>query len=358
MPTPPRKTLLLLLGLLPLLTPPGEAKIVSSLEKREAIRRARVWEPVDVAAMDLLNGPGGENSYKVGEEIPCKYEEKDPLNPLGGHSPKFPCWTASKVRLKVKYDPAKNTEVYGEVAGSRLFWALGFGAERMYSVRILCENCPEDPWTSTADSPRATRVFEPATVQTRLKGTSLSQTQGEGWGFDELDLIDEKAGGATPAQIDALRLLVVFAHHGDITSNQQRILCREEDKDCAHPLMYVTDLGATFGGKDYYTSFRNWSKRKDIWKDKEKCIADFQGTTDKMADPRIGEAGRKFLADLMAKLSDKQIRDLFLGARFDDQVTREFPIRENGKSRKVTVDDWVRVFKEKRAQILDARCPE
>lgn len=338
---------------------PVAAKLVSGTELKDAIRRAKVWSPVDVASMDTLNGPQGSDAYafKAGEAVPCRYEEKDPLKPLGGHSPKFPCWTADKERLKVKYNPAKNPEIYGEVAATRLFWALGFPAERMYSVKVVCDNCPEDPWTSTAASPRAKRVFEPASVQKRLKGTELSRAEGQGWRYEELDLIDEKAGGSSRAEVDALRLLSVFVNHGDNTANQQRILCLDADPACARPLLYITDLGATFGGKDYYTSYRNWAKKKSIWKDPAQCIADFHGTTDGMVDPKISEAGRKFLADLLTKLSDKQIRDLFLGARFDDLSKREYPIREKGRARPVTVDDWVKVFKDRRARILEARCP-
>lgn len=338
---------------------PAEAKNVSAPEKEAAISRGKVWFPTDVETMDTLNGPQGPDGYpyKAGQSVSCRYEEKDPLKPLGGHSPKFPCWTPEKERLKVKYNATKNPEIYGEVAATRLFWALGFPAERMYSVKVVCDNCPEDPWTSTAASPRAKRTFEPVSVQKRLKGTELSPSEGEGWEFSDLELINEKAGGSNPAEVDALRLLSVFVNHGDNTPNQQRILCAESDPACAHPLVYVTDLGATFGGKDYYTSYRAWAKKKSIWKDPAQCIADFKGTTDAMVDPKISEAGRKFLADLLSKLSDKQIRDLFVGARFDDLGKHEYPIREKGRARPVTVDDWVKVFKVRRAQILEARCP-
>lgn len=307
--------------------------------------------------MDLLNGPTGEGFHRVGEEIACKYEEKDPRKPIGGSAKKFPCGDAAGTRLKVKYDPEKNPEVFGEVAGTRLFWALGFYAEKMYSVKIVCDNCPVDPFVSSS-TPRAKRVFEPATVQTRLRGEEVSIVENEGWTFDKLDQIDEKAGGSSKAEVDAFKLLAVFVNHGDNTVNQQRLLCPEGDPACGRPIMYVADLGGTFGGTGYYTSFRNWSKKAAIWKDPAGCLADFKGTSPRLVDPKIGEAGRKFLADLMAKLSDKQIRDLFAGARFDVLGKFERPILgKDGRVRKVTIDDWVRVFKDKRDQIMKAKCP-
>ena len=66
--------------------------------------------------------------------------------------------------------------------------------------------------------------------------------------------------------------------------------------------------------------------------------------TGTLGNPRIGEAGRKFLADLLVQLSDTQLADLFEVARF---TTRE-PDR--------SVDDWVGAFKHKRDEIVNATC--
>jgi hypothetical protein len=65
------------------------------------------------------------------------------------------------------------------------------------------------------------------------------------------------------------------------------------------------------------------------------------GTLD---NPRIGEEGRKFLADLLAKLTDTQLRDLFTVSRF----TRRDP--------SATVDDWMNAFKHKRDEIANRTC--
>lgn len=338
---------------------PAASKIVSSEERTEVLKRAQVRVPVDPSAMDLRNGPNEPGLYKSGEVVSCTYEEKDPKNPLGGHSKKFPCWTADKTRLKVKYGGGENPEIFGEVAATRLFWALGFYAERMSSVKLVCDNCPADPWTSTAASPRAKRTFEPVSLQKRLPGTEISKTEGEGWTYDKLADIDPELGGATPAETDALILLTAFVNHGDNTPNQQRLVCPPGDDDCKKPIAYVTDLGGTFGGKGYYTSYKNWAKRANIWKDAKKCVADYTGTFEDFKDPVISEEGRKLLADLLDKLSEAQIRDLFLGARFDLLGKLDTPfIDEKGVSRQATVDDWTALFVKKRRQISEARCPE
>ncbi len=328
---------------------------VSQYQLKKTIQRAKVWHPVDVEKMDLLNGPGGKGSYKLGQDVPCKYEEKDPKNPLGGHSPKFPCWDKAGTRLKVKYNPAGNPEVFGEIAGTRLFWALGFYAEKMYSVNILCENCPRDPWSDKGKQPRATRSFNPATLQTKLEGENIYSTKWHGWEYNQLEVVKEKSGGSSEAEVEAFKLLSVFVNHADNTSNQNRIVCFPGDEECKNPILMVTDLGSTFGGKGG-TNFHHWEKRS-IWKDKKACVANFDGTAKGFDYPTIKESGRKFLADLMGRLSDKQITDLFKGARMDFLGKHLPKIRIKGKARHVRVQDWVRVFKQKRKEITSAHCP-
>ncbi|MBI4348276.1 MAG: hypothetical protein HY553_15650 [Elusimicrobia bacterium] len=348
----------LALFLLALLAASASARVVSEGQRQDVLRRAKVLQPVEVEKMDLLHGPSGPGSYRLGEEIRCKYEEKDPLKPLGGHSRKFPCWDGSGNRLKVKYGGKDNREVFGEVAGARLFWALGFYADPIWSVKIACENCPEDPFRAQ-DSPRALRTFEPATVQKRLKGDDIQQSPDQGWTFDELDRIDAGRGGASKAETDALKLLAVFVNHGDNTTNQQRLLCQDGDVKCDHPIAYVTDLGGVFGGLNFETSFRHWTKKTSLWKDPKRCIADYKPTWKPSAGPRIGEAGRKLLSDLLSRLSEAQIRDLFRGARFDQLSRHEPPFAgAGGKSRPLTVDDWVRAFLKRRDELASTRCPE
>ncbi|MBI3298170.1 MAG: hypothetical protein HYZ75_08405 [Elusimicrobia bacterium] len=346
----------LLLAALPSL---AYAKVVSNEMFLDHVRRAQVRVAVDPSTLDLRNGPQGPGTYPLGAEVGCKYEEKDSLHPLGGHSPKFPCVTPDGRRLKVKYKGEANPEVYGEVVGARLLWALGFYADSMSSVKIMCENCPADPWTATASSPRNKRAFEPATVQERLKGAEIERAAGEAWTFGDLDLVNPELGGASRADTDALKLLAAFMNHGDNTANQQRLVCLEGDPECKSPAMYITDVGGVFGGKGYFTSYKHWTRRPKLWKDSARCVLDFSGTDNKYKDPVISEGGRKLLADLLGKLSESQVKDLFLGARFDHLARREPPfIGANGKSRPLTVDDWVKAFIERRSQITGVRCPQ
>ena len=66
----------------------------------------------------------------------------------------------------------------------------------------------------------------------------------------------------------------------------------------------------------------------------------------------ITEGGRRLLASLLGQLSDRQLTDLFTGARFDKLKTF-FPSRTD------TITDWVRVFKHRVREISDGPpCPQ
>ena len=76
--------------------------------------------------------------------------------------------------------------------------------------------------------------------------------------------------------------------------------------------------GVTFGQANTFNTnsagsmnFSAWS-RTPVWKDATKCVGNlpksFTGTLD---NPAISEEGRRFLADLLGKLSDSQLHDLF-----------------------------------------------
>src|SRR5438128_712187 len=143
----------------------------------EAIRRGQVWTRTDVPSMDLRAGPQGPGAFTPNETVRCEYVQKA----MSGNSPKFTCAIAKtddkgaiaksddkdaiakgdkdaigkgddkgakgedkRDEVKVKYG-RDNGEVYGEVAATRLLWALGFGADRMYPVRVVCRGCPPDP---------------------------------------------------------------------------------------------------------------------------------------------------------------------------------------------------------------------
>jgi hypothetical protein len=349
-----------------------------SVEERQAVmERARVWRPIDTSSINIIAGPTMPPSQRIPAQVTCTFVF--PEKPLSGMTQKFECDLSqggprssrgTSDIVKVKYGE-KNGEVYAEVAASRLLWALGFQSDVMYPTRVTCLDCPADPfaasaanWQRGSPSDVSTKEFNPAVIE-RESGHKVEVPGYEGWAWPELDKLTARGAGATRAHLDAFKLLAVFIQHSDSKPGQQEIVCQEGrrrkdakgNETCAEAWLVIKDLGGSFGkATKLNTSKMNladWDEAR-IWKDAKQCIGDMpRSFTGSLEDPKISEAGRRFLARQLARLSDRQIRDIFT---VSNVVVRGEEIEVDGKKRKVTVDDWVRVFKRKRAEVAAARC--
>jgi hypothetical protein len=338
--------------------PPGEA--LNAQERKDAIRRASVWSPTNIPATNFKEGPKGEGSFARNEWVSCEYKEKKTT----GASPKFVCETSPGHEIKVKYG-LRNAEVFGEVLATRLFWGLGFAADRMYPVRVRCKGCPKDPAEDAAKT-EGTSEFDPAAVEWKLPGRAMETSEDSGWNWAVLDDIGPEAPKDEAVHRDALKLLAAFVQHSDSKSANQRLLCPEGKEigktGCSAPILMVQDLGLTFGEASLLNmnknsvSFAQWSE-VSVWKDQAKCVAELKGSfSGKLKNPTIGEPARAFLAGLLGQLSDAQLRDLFATARV--QLRSTDPSSDPDKEpADATVAQWVKAFKNKRAQIVDHRCP-
>jgi len=344
---------------------PHTLKKLSVAERLALLQRAQVWQGIDTSSLNLVAGPVLPAEQRVGPAVTCAFSFPD--KPLGGMTPKFNCELKKDDVVKVKYGE-KNGEVYAEVAASRLLWALGFKADAMEPTIVTCNGCPPDPFrTSSTDwklgSPAggSTRVYDPAIVERDVPGDTIETPGYEGWAWPELEAASQKGGGATRAQIDAFKLLAVFIQHSDTKPDQQEIVCaagRQKDaagnETCGSPWLVIKDLGGTFGKATLTNNSKmklaDWSG-ETVWKDAKQCIGNLpRSLTGNLDDPKISEAGRRFLAERLNLLSDRQLRDLFTVS----QVMRR---GEKVDGRAVSIDDWVNEFKKKRAEIVAARCP-
>jgi len=345
------------------------------------LERSQVWHKTNIRALDVWRGPKNEISAVPDTEITCRYVEWEKEST--GASPKFNCKNVKTGQvLRVKYGK-DNREIFAEAIASRLFWALGFYADEVYSVRIRCLKCPEtNPFKPEKTERRLERKFPYAIIERKYPGVIIESVEDQGWAWKELEKIEPAKGGATPDQIGALVLLAVFIQHGDQKPQQQRIGCARQDVrdtnrdgkgECSRPVLMVQDLGSTFGRADQFTSpeakmeFDLWSE-KEVWNkaaeadhyqrtQQRVCIGNLVSSVtaakEGIDNPVISEGARKFLADLLLQLSDRQIRDLFRVARADKMGEKT---KVNDSERSITLEDWIKAFKNKRQQIAERNC--
>jgi hypothetical protein len=326
----------------------------ADVQRTAVLARAQVWQSVDVRRADLLAGPRLSNGFARGATVTCDYLDKK----LSGLSPKFACRMSNGDELKVKYGGA-NGEVYGELLATRLLWALGFGADAMYPVNVICRGCPQP--LGGIERPGGEYRFDPAVVERKLAGAEWPEKDESGWSWQELAETTPARGGAPKAQRDALTLLAVFMQHTDSKPQQQRILCLGgvEEGACSRPFLMVSDVGLTFGTASLTNAndvsganLERW-RTTPVWRDETGCVGNldksFSGTLHR---PVISEAGRRFLAVLLQQLSDAQLHDLFEVARVNLRV------REPGRALSgfPAIDEWVAAFKQKRDEVVAKRC--
>ena len=171
-----------------------------------------------------------------------------------------------------------NGEVYAEVATTRLLWALGFGADRMYPV---ASNATAVRRSSRARPARAARRCwssrPPSSARCRVMPSRRKKIR-DGLARAGPGRRSEPVARRR-AQIDGLRLLASLLQHTDSKPAQQRLLClptrrsQDDPAECAEPMMMLNDVGLTFGHANTFNrngpgsvNFEEWSKTP-VWKD-------------------------------------------------------------------------------------------
>jgi hypothetical protein len=349
-------------------TATANAAFVDPVMRDRSLAAARVWQspPVPVHSADLGNNPDGPSALRATDEVSCRFVPQ----PVSGTTPKFYCSLPNGETVKVKYG-TRNPEVYAEVAASRLLTALGFAADRMYLVaRVECVGCPRFPFQALRCNALtglesvcfagllnlgSSVTFVPAVIERRLPGRAIESAERSGWAWFELDRVDPaQRGGASRAELDALRLIAVVLAHWDNKAENQRLICppgaERPDGSCGHPIALIQDLGATFG--PVKVDLPNWL-RTPVWQDARSCTVGmehlpFEGAT--FPESTISEEGRLLILGLLEQLTNAQLRTLFAssGITMFDAVSAE------GRNPQA----WAQAFQEKVRQIREAGpCP-
>ena len=295
-----------------------------------SLKSARVWRPTDPATIDLGVNPRDETGLLSADVVSCRLQPKE----SSGTTPKFRCVLSNGEVIKVKYGRAVR-EIHAEVAAARLLSALGFAADEMHLVpRLLCFGCPRFPfraiwaldWVrarSLVDALPADRYSEFAwvSVERPFPGIEVTAGDDEGWRWDELPAVDERAGGASRAELDALRLMAAFLVHWDNKAANQRLVCQGPADDrpvptCGQSVAFIQDLGATFGPNK--VDLKSWDATP-IWADRTACVVSMNGLPYAGATftpVQVSEEGRRLLASQLARVSQAQVEALFTAARF------------------------------------------
>jgi hypothetical protein len=339
----------------------GESSSAVSM-RNDALRRAQVTREGSRQPFDLGRNPADISTFGSDDLVECRYQPSEAT----GTTPKFICALKGGDVVRVKY--GRSPEIAAEVAATRILEALGFGADRMYLIRrVRCYGCPSEPYRiqQAADLMRGQKLlnkaidfstwsdFDWAAVERGGAEPAITAPGTEGWAWWELDRVDARQGGASRAELDALRLMAMFLAHWDNKSENQRLVCLSGEaagEPCRRPFALIHDLGATFG--PHKADLAGWRSTR-IWADPATCATSMKalphgGAT--YGDVAISEEGRRLLASRLSRLDEADVRKLVVSSRlcaFDgSEATDE------------EVQGWVDAFMGKVREISDrGPCP-
>ena len=250
-----------------------------------------MWEPVNIATMDLFRGPGGDEMRPDLSKIEFVKEEK------GGHNKKFRIKDGSGKTWVAKL----GREAKPETAAVRLLYGIGYKTEINYLV------------------PSITIPGKGTFQNVRLEARPDNVERLEEWKWKSNPFVGSK-------ELQGLKILMVFMTNWDVLDLQNKVL--EVDGENHY---IVSDLGATFGrlGNNnlpiIYRLGRKtgnpqaYAKTKLIRRVERDgdVILSYKGKNRGVFKGITVEDAR-WLSTLMSKLSDKQIGDAFRAARYTD----------------------------------------
>ena len=263
---------------------------------------AVLWEKVDIEKRDLYHGPGGKSMQPDLSKVVFIEEEKS------GHNKKYRIKDGSGREWVAKL----GRETQPETAAVRLLWGLGYKTETNYLA------------------PSLTIPGKGTFKNVRLEARPDNVERKEEWKWRSNPFTGTK-------ELQALKIMMVFLTNWDLLDLQNKVL--EVKRNGRTERHYViSDLGATFGklGNNNLPIFfrlgrktnnpRAWSKTRFI-KDVEKGRLEFafKGKGRDLMKNITIEEGR-WLAGLLTRLSEQQIRDAFKAANYSaadiDLLTR------------------------------------
>lgn len=281
-----------------------------------------LWrDPVDIASRNLIYGPGGEKNQPQG---PFVFVKED----LHGTNPKFVIKDSAGVKWKLKL----GGEARPETAASRIVWAAGYFADDDYFVPdLVISGVPPNLH-------RGEKYVDPDgyTHNARLKRYIEGEEKFGTWKWKENPFTGTR-------EFNGLRVMMALINNWDLKDVNNTVYEYE-----GNSIYLVSDLGSSFGTTGFAMTkgeskgnLESYTRSKFIQKIAPPVV-DFFGpgppALDHIVQPgnfksrfdmewigkQIPIADARWLGQILARLSEKQIQDAFGAAGFSPQEVAGF----------------------------------
>jgi hypothetical protein len=257
-------------------------------KKRMPVGTPVLWrDPGAIQNRNLLLGAGGE-AMKPDLRRVTFIEKK-----TGGYSTKYRVKDASGNEWIAKL----GKEAQPDTAANRLLWAVGYETEIAYLI------------------PRLTIEGKGSFENVRLEARPKNIDRATDWEWENNPFI------GTP-QFQGLKVMMLLINNWDIKDSNNEILATRNQRTGQGELRYIiSDLGGSFGKTGGFIK-RSRNKPSDFVKANfieavKGDVIDFNygGKSKKLFD-NITISDAKWIGDLLAQLSDEQIKDAFRAANY------------------------------------------
>ena len=280
-----------------------EKKEEKKEEKKAAMAQGTpvFWqEPADIAARNLLLGPGGEEMKPDLKQV--IWEETMPE----GYSVKWRVRDASGKHWVVKV----GNEAQPETVATRLVWAAGYPTEINYLV----------PCVEIVNSPKPTKKVErcgadkKGYANVRFEARPDNYKRLEEWSWDKNPFAGTK-------EFAGFVVLMGLVNNWDLKDSNNKIIYVPGEGGAGEMRYIVSDLGATFGKTgNFITHSRNEPEKyvKTEFLDKvegDRVRFNYNGKKGSLFD-NITVEQAKWVGDILARLSEEQVKDAFRAANY------------------------------------------
>lgn len=329
---------------------------------------SRQGEPIRVASVKVQ-----VKADKSGEKVASLFASDDTQDQ---HEIK-----ADQVKIKYLKPPYPNhnprfNEVFTSVAATRFLWVLGFPSDHVYSVGAAsCIGCTDDPFGKKLTDNKASlkdppAVFKVVSAERELPLDEINPDNDETWSWD--DVTKFYAGGEWTRQqkveYDAYRLALGLIHYHNALPQQNRLDCSEwkdgtaKSNVCLRPIIYVHDVGSTFGkkrsaldiaGTNPRGSFSAWEPQT-VFVNAGNC--ELRATL--LGDKQVLKEAQDLMIQRLARLDRDSVKSIFRVARFqmmDQKQVRK--VRASGAKNvdEAVLDQWTDTFMKRIEEVRTAR---
>ncbi len=286
--------------------------------------------------------------------------------------------------FKVKYlKPAfpnhnpRFNEVFTEVAASRIMWVLGFLADHAYPAgSATCIGCGDDPFgnklqNNTASLKGVPTTFTVVSAERDQPWDAIAPEDDETWSWDDTKKFyaDGEWTHQQKVEYDAYRLALGLIHYHNALPQQNRLVCAEwaqsaadKSKVCARPLIYVHDMGSTFGKKRSGLDMLGTNPRGDFGAWQPQTV--FTNATNcelranLLGDKQVLKDAQDLMVQRVARLDRTTVRAIFKTARFQMMDQKQIKrLRQSGarNAEDAALDEWTDTFMKRIEEIRTAK---